>query len=231
MRDPRRGRLAIVELKSKLTNLLSHYQDQVQRLAEVPGLGVDSAQQVIAEVGASRDLSFRRPTGLLGRGACPGDEGTAGFSHSHRSPKGNRQMRRILNQAANAAVKYKGSVFQTLYRRYMTRLGHNQTIRVISHRLCRLIWKILHHGVRYEARPGDERTVKAIPSGPNDQRAPKPWVLYRTLQCSIGRLWGDQIRFSTLCYCRLVQRDCLRVGKRRLLRDIFAENARITSRL
>jgi hypothetical protein len=29
----------------------SPYQDQVQRLAE-PGLGVDSAQQVIAEVGA-----------------------------------------------------------------------------------------------------------------------------------------------------------------------------------
>ena len=34
-------------------------------------------------------------------------------------------MRRILNQAANAAVKYKGSVFQTLYRRYLPRLGHN----------------------------------------------------------------------------------------------------------
>jgi hypothetical protein len=61
-------------------------------------------------------------------------------------------MRRILNQAANAAVKYKGSIFQILYRRYVPRLGHNQTIGVIAHRLCRLIWKILHHGVRYEER-------------------------------------------------------------------------------
>jgi hypothetical protein len=53
-------------------------------------------------------------------------------------------MRRILNQAANAAVKYKGSIFEILYRRYVSRLGHNQTIGVIAHRLCRLIWKILH---------------------------------------------------------------------------------------
>ena len=76
----------------------------------------------------------------------------AGVSRSHRSPKGNRQMRRILNQAANAAVKLKGSIFEILYRRYVPRLGHNQTIGVIAHRLCRLIWKILHQGVPYQER-------------------------------------------------------------------------------
>lgn len=58
-------------------------------------------------------------------------------------------MRRLLHQAANAAVKYKGSIFQILYRRYVVRLGHNQAVGVIAHRLCRLIWKILHQGVRY----------------------------------------------------------------------------------
>jgi hypothetical protein len=61
-------------------------------------------------------------------------------------------MRRILNQAANAAIKQPGSIFQVLYRRYVPRLGHKQTIGVIAHRLCRLIWKILHQGVRYEER-------------------------------------------------------------------------------
>jgi hypothetical protein len=61
-------------------------------------------------------------------------------------------MRRLLNQAANAAVKSKGTIFEILYRRYVPRLGHHQTIGVIAHRLCRLIWKILHHGVRYEER-------------------------------------------------------------------------------
>ena len=61
-------------------------------------------------------------------------------------------MRRLLNQAANAAVKLKGSIFALLYRRYVTRLGHNVTIGIIAHRLCRLIGKILHQGIRYEER-------------------------------------------------------------------------------
>lgn len=59
-------------------------------------------------------------------GACPGDIEGAEVSHGHGSPKGNRHMRRILNQAANAAVKHKGSLFEILCRRYVLRLGHNQ---------------------------------------------------------------------------------------------------------
>jgi len=71
---------------------------------------------------------------------------------SHRSPKGNRHMRRLLNQAANAAARTKGSIFEIVYRRAVPRLGHNQAIGVIAHRQCRLIWLILHQRVRYEER-------------------------------------------------------------------------------
>src|SRR6266702_1647282 len=79
-------------------------------------------------------------------------DSSAGVNHSHRSPKGNRHMRRILNQAANAAVKAKGTILEIVYRRYVPRMGHNQAIGVIAHRHCRLIWLILHQGVRYEER-------------------------------------------------------------------------------
>ena len=61
-------------------------------------------------------------------------------------------MRRVLNQAANAAVKAKGTIFAVVYRRLVPRLGHAQAIGAITHRLCRLIWKILHERVRYEER-------------------------------------------------------------------------------
>lgn len=140
----------IRQLDLEMATLLSQHHDAVQRLAEVPGLGVDSAQQIIAEVGPTA-ASFPSEKHLSSWvGACPGDEESAGVSQSHRSPKGNRQMRRILNQCANAAVKVKGSIFQILYRRLVSRLGHNQTIGAIAHRLCRLIWIILHRRVRYQ---------------------------------------------------------------------------------
>ena len=85
-------------------------------------------------------------------GACTGDDESAGVNYSHRSPKGNRHMRRLLNQAANAAARTKGSIFEIVYRRSVPRLGHNQAIGAIAHRQCRLIWLILHQGVRYEER-------------------------------------------------------------------------------
>jgi transposase len=142
----------IVQLEQEIASLLKQYQDAVQRLAEVPGLGVDSAQQIIAEVGAKAGTFSSAKALSSWVGACPGDEESAGESKSHHSPKGNRHMRRILNQCANAAVKMKGSIFEIVYRRLVLRLGHKQTIGAIAHRLCRLIWIILHREVRYEER-------------------------------------------------------------------------------
>jgi transposase len=142
----------ISQLDQETASLLREHQHAVQRLAEVPGLGVDSAQQIIAEVGA-KAATFPSAKNLVSWvGACPGEEESAGVNPSKRSPKGNRQMRRILNQAANAAVKHKGSIFEIVYRRFVLRLGHNKTIGAIAHRLCQLIWIILHKGVRYEER-------------------------------------------------------------------------------
>src|SRR5712692_8783975 len=142
----------IGQLDQEMASLLRQHQDAVERLAEVPGLGVDSAQQIIAEVG-STSATFPSEKCLSSWvGACPGDDESAGVNYSHRSPKGNRHMRRLLNQAANAAARTKGSIFEIVYRRSVPRLGHNQAIGAIAHRQSRLIWLILHQGVRYEER-------------------------------------------------------------------------------
>jgi transposase len=142
----------IGRLDQELATLLHPHQDAVQRLAEVPGFGVDSAQQIIAEVGPTATTFPSAKCLSSWVGACPGDEESAGVNYSHRSPKGNRHMRRLLNQAANAAVKVKGSIFEIIYRRCVPRLGHNQAIGVIAHRQCRLIWLILHQATLYEER-------------------------------------------------------------------------------
>lgn len=142
----------IGQLDQEMASLLKQHRDAVQRLAEVPGLGPDSAQQIIAEVGVTA-ATFASPKNLSSWvGACPGDEESAGINKSTRCPTGNRHMRRILNQAANAAVKLKGSIFEVVYHRLVPRLGHGKAIGAITHRLCRLIWIILHQRVSYDER-------------------------------------------------------------------------------
>jgi transposase len=139
-------------LDREAMGLMREHQDAVRRVAEVPGFGPDSAMQMIAEVGpeAAAFPSAKQLSSWVG--VCPGNEESAGESQSTRSPKGNRHMRRLLNQAAQSAVKVKGSVFELTFRRLFPRLGYKQAIWAISHKLCQLLWLILHKGVRYEER-------------------------------------------------------------------------------
>lgn len=86
----------IHQLDEELAQLLRDYQDAVERLAAVPGLGVDSAQRIITEVGpmAATFPTAKRLASWVG--ACPGHDESAGINHSHRAPNGNRRMRRLL---------------------------------------------------------------------------------------------------------------------------------------
>src|ERR1017187_8711831 len=125
----------IEQLDREAANLLQEHQDAVQRVAEVPGFGVDSAVQMIAEVGPEA-AAFESEKALSSWvGTCPGSEESAGESKSTRSPKGNSTMRRLLNQAAQSAVKVQGSIFDITFRKLLPRLGYKQAIWAIAHRL------------------------------------------------------------------------------------------------
>jgi transposase len=161
-------RLALIErhmeeLERELARSLKEHEGAVTRLAQVPGLGVDSAQQIIAEVGpkAERFPSAGQLSSWVG--TCPGQEESAEQSKSNRSPKGNRPMRRILNQAANAAAKSQGTVFEALYKRIKGRdpKQHNKAVWAVANHQSRVIWKILHDGVNYEER-GNRTNIRAM---------------------------------------------------------------------
>jgi hypothetical protein len=93
------------------------------------------------------------------------------------------------------AVKTKGSIFELVYRRLVVRLGHAQAIGAIAHRLCRLVWKILHDGVAYDERgPGGHESPPATPCGEDDPGTPKSRCT--TFLEALGqyrREWNDRL--------------------------------------
>jgi transposase len=136
-------------LDQLIAGALTAHQAAITRLAELPGLGVDSAQQIIAEIGPTA-AAFPSASQLASWvGVCPGRHESAGESSSNRSAKGNRTLRRLLTQLARAAVRKEGTHLQLVFRRLSARMNYNKAIWAIAHRLCRLIWKVLHEGVRY----------------------------------------------------------------------------------
>jgi len=149
-----------VQFQNRLECLLEEAHIKLSSLvSDLLGKSARYMLQAVAEGDQSRDNSGTSGPSVTCHkhlaswvGVCPGEEESAGVNYSHRSPKGNRQMKGLLNQASNAAVKTKGSIFEFIYRRLVVRLGHAQAIGAIAHRLCRLIWMILHQAIRYEER-------------------------------------------------------------------------------
>lgn len=152
----------IEELKEELGKSLRPHADAVERLAEIPGMGAHSAQQIIAELGPRAEKFATAGDLASWVGVCPGENVSAEENHDDHSPKGNMFMRRILAEVANAAVKAKGTVFQNRYRRMVGRdlKNHGKAIWAVSHAILRVVWKVLHDGVRYEER-GDRHDPRA----------------------------------------------------------------------
>jgi len=139
----------MAKLDQCLLERLELQRDVIRRLCAVPGIGIESAQLIVAELGP-RAATFPTASHVASWvGVCPGRNESAGHSSSDASPKGNRQMRRVLNQCAWAAVRSKNTYWQQLFRRLTPRLGVNKALWAVAHRLLRMIWLILHEGVEY----------------------------------------------------------------------------------
>jgi transposase len=152
----------IEQIQQQTATAMQSCQEAVARLIQVPGIRTEGALQMLAEIGP-KAAAFPSPEQMASWvGVCPGQQESAGQSYSQRSAKGNWQMRRLLSQAAHAASHAKGSFFESLYRRLLVRIGPQKAIWAVAHRLCRLIWKILHQGVPYQEQGAPTATPKSI---------------------------------------------------------------------
>jgi transposase len=151
----------IQELNLLAAQLMQPYAEVVARLIEVPGIGAEAAQEILAEIGPQA-AAF--PTGAQLAswiGVCPGTQESAGNNRSGRCPKGNPYIRRVLCQVAHAASRTKASHPQLLCKRFLPRLGYNKAVWAVAHRLTLIIWNILHRGVRY-IEHGEAINPKAV---------------------------------------------------------------------
>jgi transposase len=139
----------MVRLAAMAAQAMRGHADAIQRLVKTPGIRVLAAQQIVAQAGpqASAFGSAARFSSWIG--VSPGSQESAGENHSSRCAKGNTYLRRVLCQAAQAAVRTKNSFFQQKFWRLAPRLGYTKAIWAIARHLSVIIWNILHEGSEY----------------------------------------------------------------------------------
>jgi transposase len=139
----------MADLDQALARALAPHQDAIERLSEIPGISVRTAQHLIAETGPRAEVFDSAGKLASWVAICPGQQESAGISVSTRSAKGNWMMRRTLSQTAWAAIATKGSEAQRRFRAWHPRLGTQKAAWAVAHYQLRIIWKVLHDGVRY----------------------------------------------------------------------------------
>jgi transposase len=137
------------QLAELMAEAMREHHAAIARLAKIPGIRVLSAQLIVAETGAEAKAFASAAQFSSWIGVCPGRDESAGENHSSRCAKGNMYLRRVLSQAAQAAVRTQNSFFQHKFRRLLPRLGYVKAIWAIARHLSVIIWNILHQRAEY----------------------------------------------------------------------------------
>jgi len=135
----------IAEVSAEIAEVLRPFDRTLERLDEIPGVGRQTAEVIVAEAGT--DMS-RFPTAkhlASWAGMCPGNRESAGKRRSGRTRKGDRALRAALTEAGHAASHKKGSYLRAQYRRLAARRGKKKAALAAGHSILVIAHHLLSH--------------------------------------------------------------------------------------
>jgi len=123
--------------------------DELERLDEIPGVGLEVAQGILAELGT--DMS-RFPNGahaVSWAGLAPGKNESAGRNRSAKIPKGNKHLKALLVQAANAVSRSNDNYLGAQFHRLAARRGRKRAAVAVARSILIIAYHLLRDGTRY----------------------------------------------------------------------------------
>ena len=139
----------IEDMNKIIEKYMEGYENNINKLIKIPGIGKTSAQIILAEIG--QDMS-RFPTEShisSWTGVCPGNNESAGKKRSGKTRKGNKILKSTLAQCAKSASKNKNSFFYAQYQRICVRRGKNRATLAVAHSMLISIYYMIKDGVEF----------------------------------------------------------------------------------
>ena len=137
-------------VRAEIAERLRPFDETLDRLATIPGVGRRVAEIVAAELGLE---VARFPTagapGRLGRPG-PGQHESAGKRLSGKTRKGSPWLRTALVEAAQAAARTKGTYLAAQYRRLAARRGAKRAVVAVAHTILVIIYHLLRDQTTYQ---------------------------------------------------------------------------------
>jgi len=125
---------------------MQQVEQALQALDEIPGIGMESAQVILAEIGT--DMSRFPSAAHLASwaGLSPGNHESAGKRKTGRTCKGNKTLKTTLVQCAQSAIRVKTTFFKAQFDRLRPQRGRNRAVVAVAHSMIIAIYHMLRSG-------------------------------------------------------------------------------------
>ncbi len=133
----------IEKVNEELEFRLKDAEEDIAILDSIPGISLNTAQQIYAEIG--KDVGKQFPTAsqfCSWAGVVPGNNESAGKKKSTRTRKGNKYLKSALVEAAHSLGNSK-TYLGALYRRSCKRKGRNRAAMIVAHAMLRIAYYLL----------------------------------------------------------------------------------------
>ena len=154
----------IDDLSSKITRLSEEIEqqmrpfdedEQLQRLDDIPGVGREVAQVILAELGNDMRRFPSSAHAASWAGLAPGKNESAGKNRSGKITAGNRHLKSALVQAAHAVSRTKDNYLAAQFRRLAARRGKKRAAIAVAHSILVIAYHMLRDGTEYCDLGGD----------------------------------------------------------------------------
>jgi transposase len=165
----------IAELGKEIEQRLSEESDLIELLDEITGVGKQSAQVIIAEIGTDMEQFPSAEHLASWAGLCPGNHESAGKKKGGRTRRGNSTLKKTVIQCGKAAGRSKNTYLNSMYRRIAARRGANRAAVAVGHTILKICYYMIRDRSHYRDLGADyfdklnkqdivKRTVKRIES-------------------------------------------------------------------
>lgn len=147
----------IDSLNEEIDRLLLPFdeKDELRRLDAIPGVGLEVAQVVIAELGVDMSRFPSAAHAASWAGLAPGKNESAGKNRSGKITPGNPHLKPALVQAAHAASRTKNNYLAAQFRRLAARRGKKRAAIAVAHSILVIAYHMLQNGTEYRDLGGD----------------------------------------------------------------------------
>jgi len=133
----------IKKLDEEIKGRMLPFEEDLELLDTIPGVGRRTAEQILAETGVNMD-QFPSAAHLCSwAGLPPGNNESAGKRKSGRTRKGNQKLRSALVEAARAAARTKNTYLSSQYHRLAARRGANRAAVAVAHSILTIVYHML----------------------------------------------------------------------------------------